>query len=178
VSGALWDFEPLRTTKARVSVTADGAGVVTLEGNVCSDMLRAVAGRLAARVPGVSEVRNELVTDAQIASEVASELGHADVALFTDQLDVESRMGVVYVGGTVAAADRAAADAALNSVVARIATLPGVHEVFNRAVVVEASASAETAGESAAGGEAGGAEQAEMQERLRIWKERVAAKGG
>jgi hypothetical protein len=136
-----------------------------------------MAGRLAVRVSGVTAVQNGLVTDAHIASEVSVLLGQADVALFTDQLDVESRMGVVYVGGTVAAVDRAAAEAALNKVVAGLADLSGVHEVFNRAVVVEASAAAQDASAVPEGRTAGGAEQAEMQERLRIWKERVAAKG-
>jgi osmotically-inducible protein OsmY len=175
VAGALWEFEPIRTTKSMIVVDAGADGVVKLSGNVRSDMLKSVAGRLAGRVAGVRRVDNMLVTDAEIEARVAGLLGHAESVLYTDRLNVESRLGTVYLDGVIASADRVAADAALAEVLGRIQGLPGVNDVIHRVQVVEASETgvAVAAVETPA---AGGAEMAEMQERLSVWRERAAAK--
>jgi osmotically-inducible protein OsmY len=178
VEGALWSFEPLRTTKSLIGIAVDPSGVVTLRGNVVSDMMRSVAGRLAASVPGVRAVTNELVSDAQIEDAAAEVLRDADGRLTTDRVDLVSRTGIVYLGGSVTSSDRAATEAALADAATRIEALPGVLKLIRAFEVVEggeeAGREAEGSGTAPAAADAGATE---IQERLRIWRERAAASG-
>jgi hypothetical protein len=175
VEGALWAFEPLRTTKSRLEVTAEPAGRVTLSGNVRSDMMRAMAGRIAARVRGVSSVDNALITDAAIEMQAAEVLGAGPaMQLFTDQVEVESRLGTVYLGGTLRAADVESARTALRDAIVKIEALAGVHGLIDKTEVVAGSAVAAAETTESAGAAAGAGDQAAIQERLRVWKERAA----
>lgn len=178
VEGALWSFEPLRTTKSLIDVQASADGEVELTGNVRSDIMKAMAGRFAARVPGVTAVDNRIASDPEIESRVAAALGSGDLALFTDTIDVESRLGTVYLGGTVTTDEKEAAETRLEHVVAAIGDIDGVHAVINRAVVVEgtAEAAAEEA-EEATDGEVDEA-RAAMEERLSVWRERAGQEVG
>ncbi len=175
VEGVLWAFEPLRTTKSRVGVTADAAGGITLAGNVRSEMMKSIAGRLAGSVQGTTSVSNGLVSDAAIEARAAEALGAATIRLFTDQVDVESRLGTVYLGGRVATADQAGTRSAIEAAAGLIGALPGVHHVFNETVVVAAAADAAATSDSGSAPDASGAADPAIQERLRAWKERVRA---
>ena len=99
-------------------------GTVTLRGRVGFADQRDEAEAVARRVPGVSQLRNELdvwsaVSPNQVLEQVAGAMGH-DRA---DRLTVTARDNVVTLSGTVrSAADRAAAVAAAAGVpfVARV----------------------------------------------------------
>ena len=178
VEGALWSYEPLRTTRSIIGVEAQPDGTVTLRGNVVSEMMRSMAGRLAAAVPGVTSVRNELVSDAVLESRVAEILFAQPVRLSTDRLDIESRLGTVFLGGSVVSPDTDAGRAALESAVAEIRDLPGLSLVIEQVDVV--AGTDELAAAAGADDEDSGPtpEQAAMEERLRVWRERAAARDG
>ena len=176
VEGALWNHGPLRSSRALVDVGVTPEGVVTLRGTVISEILKSMATRIAARVPGVTAVSNELVTDSETENTVADLLSRQATQLFTDQLQVESRQGVVYVGGTVVARDPEAANASFQAARGDIQALPGIRQVIFEVDVVAGgdellTAADDDVADAAAGS---GADQAVIQERLRVWKERAA----
>lgn len=131
VEGALWSFDPLRVSNTVLRVTADDdSGVVILDGNVRGDMLKSVAGQLAARVRGVREVRNRLVSDPVLESDIAMAIAlDPDCGVFTDELTVSSLLGVVYLGGLIAREDIQEAEAARDRAFEIAAGVPGVREV-------------------------------------------------
>jgi osmotically-inducible protein OsmY len=175
---ALWQDDRLRSTDTLLTVQADPAGMVTLTGSVRGDMLKDLAGRIARRVPGVSAVSNQLQADTDLENEVAMALAlDPNVGVFTDQLIVKVVLGVVQLSGNVTGTDQAAAEAARAEAGRLAGGIPGVREVLNvaKAVVGSAGAGGEAPAEAEAGA-GGDAHQAEMQARLAVWRERVAAK--
>jgi osmotically-inducible protein OsmY len=180
VEQALWADSRLRSSDTLVRVAAARDGAVTLEGHVRGDILRYLCGRLAAQVPGVSRVTNKLVADTDLENDVAMALAlDPGVQIFTDKLVVKVILGVVQLTGVIAAADLAAAEAARAQAERVARAVPGVREVVNnaRAVVGTATLDADAAGGAVAAGGAG-ADEAAMQARLAIWKERAQAKRG
>ncbi|MFQ5459867.1 MAG: BON domain-containing protein [Anaerolineae bacterium] len=185
VHEALWRHEPLRTTKSRIEVEMDDRGSVVLRGNVATDILKDMAGRLAASAPGVAAVANELVSDSDLERQAAEALWSiGEAGLCTDSVDLQCRLGAVYLGGHVVAQDRQAAEGLLARVVAGIEALPGVRGVVAEAEIVESAAgppgvAAPTAapgggGEGTVGATVAG--QLGTQERLGVWRERAAAR--
>jgi len=181
VEEVLWRYDPIRQTESLIGVTVAG-DVATLRGNVRSDTMKGVASRLALSVPGIGRVVNGLVSDTQLEVQVAMALAMAtDVSLFTDQIQTKSLLGTVYLGGVAAAPQLAAAEAARARAEQVVRALPGVHEVHNQIRALEGTA-AMTA--DAAAGPADGAPaaapagQQAIAERLQVWRERAAARGG
>ena len=105
-------------------------GMVTLAGNVGNLTIKQMAGQVAAGVPGVRGVRNELFCDDDIDVAVAQALA-AGAELRACALRVRTLHEVVHLDGMVPSA-RLWAKAAL---IAR--SVPGVREVRNEVTVVE-----------------------------------------
>jgi len=190
VEGALWRYNPLRSSGARVAVTADGERV-TLSGAVPSSTIKAMAAMLAAAVPGVGQVHNRLVADNELEAQAAMALAHAEPVRFvTDGISLKVIRGMVHLGGRVAAATLEDARAAVASAEAVVRAVPGVRGVVNQAQAVETAAApqgpgAGVADTGAAGGAAAGAAAAPddpalaaMAERLQVWRERAATPPG
>jgi osmotically-inducible protein OsmY len=180
VEQALWADSRLRSSDTLVRVSATRDGAVTLEGHVRGDILRYLCGRLAAQVPGVRAVTNRVVADTDLENDVAMALAlDPGVQTFTDQLVVKVILGVAQLTGVIAAADLSAAEAARAQAERVARAVPGVRQVVNnaRAVVGTAAAAADSTTDAvAAGGDS--ADEAAMQTRLAIWKERAQAKQG
>lgn len=177
VEGAIWRNGPIRQSNARLNVGTDD-GVVTLTGNVRSNVMKSIAGRLAATVPGVGRVVNALVTDTDIESRAAVALAmDPDVEVFTDRVNLFSILGTVEVGGVVAAPGLAAAEALRARVEAVVRGVPGVQGVINLMRAIEGSAEVAGAADEVAVAAGPSEEQAKMQERMAIWRERAKAAG-
>lgn len=139
VEGELWAFDPLRVSNTVLQVSAEG-GVVTLDGNVRGDMLKSVAGQLAARVDGVTEVRNRLVSDPVLESDIAMAIAlDPDCGVFTDELTISSLLGVVYLGGLIARESLEDAESARDRAVEIAAEVTGVRELANAIRVAQGS---------------------------------------
>ena len=139
VEGELWAFDPLRVSNTVLQVSAEG-GVVTLDGNVRGDMMKSVAGQLAARVDGVTEVRNRLVSDPVLESDIAMAIAmDPDCGVFTDELTISSLLGVVYLGGLIARESLEDAEAARDRAVEVAAEVPGVRDLANAIRVAQGS---------------------------------------
>jgi len=178
VEGALWTYDPLRLSEARLTVGAE-EGVVTLGGNVRSNAHKAMAGRLAARVPGVRGVVNAVASDTDIEAEVAQAQAQApDAAILTDRINLKSLVGRLYLGGRVVAPDLASAQALRRRAEELARAVPGVVDVLNQ---IEAAQGAAVPGAppAAAPADPPSAQADEvMQARLRVWRERAAARRG
>jgi osmotically-inducible protein OsmY len=174
---ALWRDDRLRSTDSLVAVSATPDGAVTLSGHVRGDILKALAGRLAAQVPAVSSVDNRLVADTDLELAVALALAmDPTVQTYTDRLTLKVLLGVVHLTGTVTAADQAGAEAARLQAERLARGVAGVRDVLNdaRATVGSAPDGAEAA--AGAAGPVADASQAVMQARMAVWRERAAAK--
>jgi len=178
VEGAIWEFAPIRATNALLDVTADD-GVVTVAGNVRSDTMRGVAGRLAWTVPGVRGVINRLVTDTDIENRAALAMAlEPDLEVYTDRVGVQSILGTVSLGGVIAAPAMAGAEAKRSRVVALVGSIRGVRTVVNQIVAVEGAGDTVIAADDGSAAAAGPSDtEAKMQERMSIWRERAKAAG-
>jgi osmotically-inducible protein OsmY len=175
VEGAIWSFDPIRQTNAMLNITADG-GVVTLAGNIRTDTMRDIAGRLARTVPGVLGVNNRFVTDTDIENQAALAMAmDPGLEVYTDRVSLKSFLGAVNLTGLISAPVMADAEAKSARAEALVRAVPGVHSVLNRIQAVEGAGDVAAAApeESTAGVPAEG--QAAMQERLGIWRERARA---
>ena len=180
VEGALWAYGPIRQTGTLLQVAAD-KGVVTLTGNIRSDLTKSIATRLARSVTGVTQVVNNMAADTEIEHRVAVDLAmDPDSQLLTDRINVNCVIGNVYLSGLSTAATLAQAEAGKARAGTLARQVPGVLDVVNEIRAMEGSADAMGAGgaeDAAASDGAGGGNEAVIQERLRIWRERAAAKG-
>lgn len=139
VEGALWSVQPIRAAQTRIDVQVDG-DVVYLDGNIRGAMLKALAGQVAAGVPGVGRVVNRLASDSDIEHEIAVQLaGDEALDLTTDHVTVKSLLGTVYLGGMIFADSQADADARKARAESLIAGMPGVREVVSTVSAVEGS---------------------------------------
>lgn len=96
------------TDSFQISVQADSNGVVRLTGDVDSWIERELAGRVAAHVPGVTDVRNdlrvEIIRDPRSDSELATEIDcllRSDADMAGAQIDVSVKDGNVELSGRV-----------------------------------------------------------------------------
>lgn len=142
VEGALWRFDPIRQTNSRIAVTVD-AGIAYLDGNIRGAMMKSVATRLAASVPGIDSVVNRLVSDAEIERAVAMALAFdPELAITTDKVSVASRDGRVELGGRVFALAQADADASRERIEMLARGMLGVKDVYNAVEAIEGDESA------------------------------------
>jgi len=179
VEGVIWGFDPIRQTNALLDITTEG-GVVTLSGNVRTATMKDIAGRLAYTVPGVRGVVNHFVTDTDIENRAALALALApDLEVYTDRVSVKSFLGTVSLTGAVAAPAKADAEAKRARIEVLVAALPGVNAVINQVQAVEGAGDTVALAEedAAAGAPAPAGDQAAIQERLAIWRERARAAG-
>lgn len=156
VEGELWRFDPIRQTRTTIAVTED-AGVVTLEGNIRGEMMKAVAERIAAGVPGVRQVVNRLVADSELEREIALRLAmDPEVEITTDKVSVRVIMGQVALGGRVFAPTQAEADALKAKVEALASAVPGLAGFSSDVQAIEGDESAFTVVADAVAAEASG----------------------
>lgn len=142
VEGALWRFDPIRQTNSRIAVTVE-EGTAYLDGNIRGAMMKAVATRLAASVPGIRSVVNRLISDAEIERAVAMALAFdPELAITTDKVSIASRDGRVELGGRVFALAQADADASRERMEMLARGLAGVKDVYNAVDAIEGDESA------------------------------------
>jgi osmotically-inducible protein OsmY len=99
VRRVLWDYEPLRSTRAPIAIEVRG-GEVTLLGRTRTEALRLLGGYLVSFVPGVTEVKNQVVSDDQVIRAVADVLA-ADQLTAPHVVQVNARHGEVTLRGQV-----------------------------------------------------------------------------
>ncbi|MFQ5594066.1 MAG: BON domain-containing protein [Anaerolineae bacterium] len=97
---ALWRYDPIRSSDSPIQV-ATANGEVTLTGIVRSRTMRAMAETLTRRVPGVTNVENQLLTDTDIENNVALELAANSRLRRAGDIRVKSILGTVYLSGDV-----------------------------------------------------------------------------
>jgi len=120
------EFPPLRELTLPLTVEARD-GEVTLKGWVRTSSMKDAAAVLAAQVPGVKAVHNELVADDELERAVSQAL-EREPSLKDDfpGIRVDALAGAVTLWGTVSSAeDREKAEAITRRV-------PGVRQVFNQ----------------------------------------------
>lgn len=178
VEAALDRYDPIRTSDSEIDAVCT-EGVVTLTGVVRSRVMKIIAARIARQVPGVVEVKDELLTDTDIEAAIALAFA-ADDALRQAGgiIRVKSILGVVYLAGDVAAESMERAEVLREHAAELAQAAPGVASVINSIVarergqaVVAAADEEDTGGLSAAQE----AELAELRERRQIWAERAGA---
>lgn len=74
VEDALWGYEPYRMAPVKPQVVVHEGGAVALHGPVLTRRIAGQMERIVAAVPGVSEVRNELVPDTVLDERIAQAL--------------------------------------------------------------------------------------------------------
>lgn len=176
VEGALWAYDPIRQAGGMIGVVTDDAGAVELSGVVPSRAIAEIAEYIATGVPGVTSVSSMLVSDTELQSDVAMAIADdPSVAVSTDSITICSRLGLVYLGGEVAAPELADAEAAVERAGELVLAVPGVRDVVNQIVAAEGEAETPTDAAAAAEGDSGPSpEEAARAERLSIWRERAS----
>ncbi|MFQ5340206.1 MAG: BON domain-containing protein [Anaerolineae bacterium] len=103
IHDTLQRYDPIRASDSPIHVaTANGA--VTLTGIVRSRTMKAMAGTLARRVAGVTEVENQLLTDTDIENAIALEMATNErLRQAGGTIWVKSILGTVYLSGDVTA---------------------------------------------------------------------------
>ncbi len=99
VHQVLWNYEPIRATRAPLSVDVS-AGRVTLSGRTRTESLRLLGAYISSFVPGVTAVVNEIVSDDQVIRAAADALA-ADPLTAPHVLQVNARYGDVTLLGSV-----------------------------------------------------------------------------
>nr|BBH95225.1 hypothetical protein KTA_34240 [Thermogemmatispora argillosa] len=123
VEAVLFDLYPLHVDMRGISARVLD-GVLYLDGNISSALRADLVERQVMGVPGLLEIRNNLVADDTLASEVALALGR-DPRTRGLPIGVYPRLGVVRLSGAVHTAEQ-------KRVAAEIArAVPGVRQVVN-----------------------------------------------
>jgi osmotically-inducible protein OsmY len=142
VEGALWRFDPIRQTRTSIAVS-ESEGVITLEGNIRGEMMKAIAARIANGVPGVRRVVNRLIADSEVERDISMRLAmDPDVNITTDKVSVRSMLGQVALGGRVFGETQAAADGLKAQVEAVAAQAAGVQSISSQVEAIEGDESA------------------------------------
>ena len=111
VREALQHYDPIRTSDSPIHVTCND-GLVILSGVTRTRPMKRMAELLARQVPGVREVRNELVADTDIETAAALALGmDEELRKAGGRIRVKSILGVLYLEGEVTAATLEEAEA-------------------------------------------------------------------
>lgn len=179
VQEALQRYDPIRASDSPIHV-ASSDGVVTLTGVVRSRTMKTMAEALARRVPGVTNVRNELLTDTDIETTIALELAMNDQLRRAGNIHVKSILGTVYLSGDVEAETVEEAEALkelgeniAESVAGVIRCVNGLVARERGQVMVAAAEEKVEAGRPAAAE----ARLAELRDRRAAWAQRAAARG-
>src|SRR5712691_6146542 len=99
----LWAYEPLRATHPRLELDARH-GTLRIAGRVRTRAMKEIAGYICQRVVGAAVVRNEIVSDTEVARQVADALAtDPDVAALC--LRVEVRDGIATLSGELPVAE-------------------------------------------------------------------------
>jgi len=109
VRDALWEYEPLRATRAPLTLEVE-AGAVRVGGRTRTEALRLLAAYLVSHVKGVTAVENAIVSDDMVQRAVADALA-ADPLTAPHCLQIAVRYGEVRLLGEVTnldASERAA----------------------------------------------------------------------
>jgi osmotically-inducible protein OsmY len=93
----LWDYEPLRASHPDLDLEVTH-GMVLVRGRVRTLAMKEIVGYLCQRREGVTAVRNQLISDAEVEREVADALA-ADPELGPLCLRVDARNGVATLSG-------------------------------------------------------------------------------
>lgn len=142
VEGALWRYDPIRQTNTRIEVSAVD-GVIHLDGNVRSAIMKSIATRLAVDVPGVRQVVNRLVADPEIERDIAMRMAmDPEIEVTTDKATVTAQSGSVVLGGRLFAVTQAEADAMRERIEVMAGNVHGVREVINEIEAIEGDESA------------------------------------
>ena len=134
IHDTLQRYDPIRASDSPIHVaTANGA--VTLTGIVRSRTMKAMAGTLARRVAGVTEVENQLLTDTDIENAIALEMAANErLRQAGGAIRVKSILGTVYLSGDVTAESLEEGED-LKGLAASVAeNTPGVIRVINNIV--------------------------------------------
>jgi len=180
VREALLQYDPIRTSDSPIEVTCND-GLVTLSGVTRSRPMKHMAEILARQVPGVREVRNELVTDPDIEASAALALGMDEhLRKAGGRIRVKSILGVLYLEGDVAAATLEEAEALKERAEEIAEQVEGVIRVVSflraREAGEEAAVTGKQAGEATEGSVDLEAKVATLRERRRVWAERAGSK--
>ncbi len=134
VNQALWSYSPLRESRCPILVIARG-DEVELTGAVRTELMKRMALRLAEAVPGVSRVRDHLVSDESLEQEIRQRLAWGPGAhLSANKVTIHSVLGVVYLKGQVPSAT-------VSEEIAHLAgRVPGVQMVINELTVQDDTA--------------------------------------
>ena len=137
VEAALWSYMPLRSAEAAIDVAAE-EGRVVLTGTVRGAAHKAMAGRLAAAVPGVTAVDNRLIADSELEAEVARALAvDPDTSDVAPGLRTRCLRGIAYLSGRVAVAEPTRVVPLLDRIVEVAGNVAGVLEVVQRIEVAD-----------------------------------------
>lgn len=99
IQRAIESYNRLRVDLAGIHITAID-GEVWLRGHVSSELNRRLAGDLASGVRGIVELRNELITDTDLAAAISSALAR-DPRTAEERIGVYPLLGVVRLRGAV-----------------------------------------------------------------------------
>jgi osmotically-inducible protein OsmY len=127
VYDAIFDYPRLRVELNGISIHAID-GVVWLRGYVSNDLNRRMVEDQLQNMPGLTELHNELVTDTQLAADVAMALSH-DPRTAKGHIGVYPKLGEVHLRGRVTTSDARQAAGAIAS------SNTSVKEVVNELVI-------------------------------------------
>lgn len=180
VRAALRRYDPIRSSDSPIHVKST-EGTITLTGTVRTRTMKAMAETLARRVQGVTDVRNQLLTDTDIETTIALELAlNEQLRPVDNTIRVKSILGAVYLAGDIAAETVEAAEELTELAETIAEDAPGVIRVINSIVARErgrvVAAAAEEEEEDGLSAEQE-AKLAELRERRSVWAERAAAGG-
>lgn len=127
VENILFDLTPLHIDFEGITIRVMD-GVLYLDGNISSELRGEIVADQSAGVQGLLEVRNNLVGDDQLASDLALALGR-DERTRGLPIGVYPRLGIVYLRGVVRdESQRVAAERIAHS-------FPGVRTVMNELII-------------------------------------------
>jgi osmotically-inducible protein OsmY len=127
VEARLYDFTPLHVDLAAIRIGVLDS-VLYLDGNISSSLRGDIVTGQASGVPGLMEIKNNLVGDDTLAADVAMALGR-DLRTRDLPIGVYPRLGVVRLSGAVHNSQQKSAASEITR------NLPGVRSVDNTLVV-------------------------------------------
>jgi osmotically-inducible protein OsmY len=107
VYDAIYDYPQLRVELNGIIIHAID-GVVWLRGYVSNDLNRRLVADQLQHIPGLAELHNELITDTELAADVAMALAH-DPRTAKEHIGVYPKLGEVHLRGRVTTTEARAA---------------------------------------------------------------------
>ena len=131
VENVLFDFTPLHVDFKGMDIRVLDS-VLYLTGNISSSLRADVAQDQVSAIPGLLEIKNELIADDELAADLAAAFGK-DARTHDLPIGIYPKLGVVRLGGAVHTAQQKA----VAEEIAR--SFPGVRGVSNTLVVDESA---------------------------------------